>query len=101
MTTSGDWKLSNFELCSEKESSHILSNNKSSISSILGNLAPPECKLGNWKGPDNGFDAYQFAILIFQVFNPNTDVKEISIQNIPKVISFFHIITCNNVFFCF
>lgn len=102
VTTSGDWKLSNFGLCSEKGSAHILVNNKNHIPSILGKFVPPECNLGNWKGPDQAFDAYQFALLIFQVFNPNTPLSELSVQNIPKVKNLFHlsqISFCDMLFF--
>merc|ERR1712137_969867 len=69
VTPSGEWKLAAFDLLSEEGPGHFLTTRQAQANALVPPPVPPEMQRG-WKGPTVAFDAFQFGVLMQQVYHP-------------------------------
>ncbi|KAK4042685.1 armadillo-type protein [Parachaetomium inaequale] len=72
-TESGEWKLGGFEVLSNVKDDEAVVYTYGSLVPDSGRYTPPELAKSGWdavkRSPHSAVDAYQFAALIFEVFN--------------------------------
>ncbi len=88
-TESGEWKIAGLEILSSmKEDDAVMFSHGSAVPDI-GRYTPPEVAKGGWdsvrRGPTHAVDAYDFGILITEVFSGGfSGADQIgSTQNVP------------------
>ncbi|KAK3899855.1 armadillo-type protein [Staphylotrichum tortipilum] len=72
-TESGEWKLGGFEVLSNVKDDEAVIYTYGSVVPDSGRYTPPELTKSGWdalkRSPHSAVDAYEFAALIFEVFN--------------------------------
>ncbi|KAH6840761.1 armadillo-type protein [Chaetomium sp. MPI-CAGE-AT-0009] len=72
-TESGEWKLGGFEVLSNVKDDEAVVYTYGSLVPDSGRYTPPELAKSGWdaikRSPHSAVDAYEFAALIFEVFN--------------------------------
>ncbi|KAK0347654.1 Nuclear aminoacylation-dependent tRNA export pathway component [Friedmanniomyces endolithicus] len=70
---SGEWKISGLDILSSMKEDDAIIFSQGSLVPDIGRYSPPEVAKNGWesvrKGPTHAVDAYQYGILISEVFN--------------------------------